>query len=183
MVSDYELIGQGRGYTEVVFENDRFVAFVQEKAISPGQITIIPREKYTIFEMLPSQMLAELSTVIKTVSEAVFETLKCHGTNVLIENGISAGQDQPVLSIHIIPRFTDDGLPLDWEAKQIEEYDMEDAMVHLTSNKIRLGDVVEQIKIEHPQTLKIKQASDVICRTTRVNEILLKRGGKLKISN
>mgnify|MGYP006448831795 FL=1 len=59
MVSDYELIGQGRGYTEVVFENDRFVAFVQEKAISPGQITIIPREKYTIFEMLPSQMLAE----------------------------------------------------------------------------------------------------------------------------
>jgi len=51
------------------------------------------------------------------------------------------------------------------------------------SNKIRLGDVVEQIKIEHPQTLKIKQASDVICRTTRVNEILLKRGGKLKISN
>ncbi|MBT4446732.1 HIT family protein [archaeon] len=140
MVSDYELIGQGRGYTEVVFENDRFVAFVQEKAISPGQITIIPREKYTIFEMLPSQMLAELSTVIKTVSEAVFETLKCHGTNVLIENGISAGQDQPVLSIHIIPRFTDDGLPLDWEAKQIEEYDMEDAMVHLTSNKIRLGD-------------------------------------------
>ncbi|RZD31827.1 MAG: valine--tRNA ligase [uncultured DHVE6 group euryarchaeote] len=51
------------------------------------------------------------------------------------------------------------------------------------SNKIRLGDTVDQIKIEHPQTLKIKQASDVICRTTRVNEILLKRGGKLKITN
>ncbi len=50
------------------------------------------------------------------------------------------------------------------------------------SKKIRLGDSVEKITIEHPQTLKIKQAADVICRTARIGEITLKRGGKLKIT-
>ena len=139
MTSDYELIQKGEGYAQIVYDDDHFIAFVQEKAIVPGQITIIPRVKYTIFEMLPSGMLGALSTVVKKVSEAVFETLQCHGTNVLIENGISAGQDQPVMSVHVIPRFTEDGIGLEWEAKQLEAFDMDDAMAHLTMNKIKLG--------------------------------------------
>ncbi|MAG60531.1 hypothetical protein CL619_01970 [archaeon] len=142
MTSDYELIGQGKGYAQVVYEDKHFVAFVQEKAIAPGQITIIPRTKYTILEMFPSQLLSELFTVIKKVSEAVFETLKCHGTNVLVENGVSAGQDQPVMSVHVIPRFTDDGIPLEWEPKQLEEFDMDDALSQLTAAAITLGEDV-----------------------------------------
>jgi histidine triad (HIT) family protein len=159
MVSDYELIGQGRGYAEIVYEDDQFVAFVQEKALVAGQITIIPREKYTIFEMLPSQMLAKLSSIVKTVSEAVFETLKCHGTNILIENGISAGQDQPVMSVHVIPRFSDDAIALEWEAKKLEEFDMEDAIVHLTENKIQLG---EDIVVSDKDEPKVADGVEVV---------------------
>ena len=140
MASDYELIGSGKGYAQIVYEDKHFVAFVQEKAIVAGQITIIPRSKYTILEMLPSQLLSALFTVVKKVSEAVFETLKCHGTNVLIENGVAAGQDQPVMSVHVIPRFTDDGIPLEWEAKKLEEYDMDDALTQLSAAKLTLGD-------------------------------------------
>ena len=142
MVSDYELIGQGKGYAQIVYEDEQFVAFIQEKAIVPGQITIIPRTKYTIFEMLPSQLLLKLNKIVKSVSEAVFETLKCHGTNVLIENGISAGQDQPVMSVHVIPRFNDDGIALEWEAQKLEEFDMDDALSQLTANALTLGDDV-----------------------------------------
>lgn len=142
MASDYELIGQGKGYAQIVYEDKHFVAFVQEKAIVPGQITIIPRTKYTILEMLPSSLMPALATVVKKVSEAVFETLQCHGTNVLIENGISAGQDQPVMSVHIIPRFTDDGIALEWEPQQLEEFAMDDALSQLTAANITLGEDV-----------------------------------------
>ncbi len=157
MVSDYELIGQGKGYAEIVYEDDHFVAFIQEKAIVPGQVTIIPRVKYTILEMLPSQLLPALSTVVKTVSEAIFETLKCHGTNVLIENGISSGQDQPVFSVHVIPRFTDDKVPLEWEPKQLEEFDMDDSMKKLSSSEIKLGD---DVVADGPDSTEVEDSED-----------------------
>lgn len=142
MVSDYELIGKGKGYAQIVYEDDNFVAFIQEKPIVPGQVTIIPRVKYTILEMLPSNLLPALSMVVNKVSQSVFETLKCHGTNVIIENGVAAGQDQPVMSVHVVPRFTEDGVPLEWEPKQLEEFDMDDAMSQLSSGKLTLGDDV-----------------------------------------
>ncbi len=170
MVSDYELIGAGKGYAQIVYEDEHFVAFVQEKAITPGQITIIPRSKYTILEMLPSQLLPALFTVVKKVSEAVFETLKCHGTNVLIENGISAGQDQPVMSVHVIPRFTDDGIPLEWEPKQLEEYDMDDALVQLTAAKVTLG---ADIVADGPEATKdqdLNDSEDMTGKTLPVKE-------------
>lgn len=170
MVSDYELIGAGKGYAQIVYEDEHFVAFVQEKAITPGQITIIPRSKYTILEMLPSQLLPALFTVVKKVSEAVFETLKCHGTNVLIENGISAGQDQPVMSVHVIPRFTDDGIPLEWEPKQLEEYDMDDALVQLTAAKVTLGADIVANGPEATKDQDLNDSEDMTGKTLPVKE-------------
>ena len=48
----------------------------------------------------------------------LFELLKVHGTNIIMKNGIAAGQMISHASIHIIPRRSDDGLKLDWDLKQ-----------------------------------------------------------------
>ena len=48
----------------------------------------------------------------------LFELLKAHGTNIIIQNGSVSGQTIPHFCINIIPRRTDDGLKLDWDMKQ-----------------------------------------------------------------
>ncbi len=132
MVRDkYSLIVAGKEKAEIVYEDELFLAFVSEEAYAPGQITIIPKEKYTIFEMVPDAILTKLGAVVKLVSSAVFDSLKCHGTNVLIENGISAGQDVPYFSVVVLPRYQGDGLDFEWSGEEMEEFDLENAFLQL----------------------------------------------------
>ena len=52
------------------------------------------------------------------MSIILFELLKVHGTNIIINNGVPAGQKIPHISIDILPRRTEDNLKLDWTLKQ-----------------------------------------------------------------
>ena len=128
---NFSLIVEGKEEAQIVYEDDLFLAFITEEALAPGQVTIIPKEKYTIFEMVPNSVLAKLAIVIKVVSSGVFESLQCHGTNLLIENGVSAGQEVPYFSLQVVPRFENDGIDLDWEGEELEEFDMENVMMQL----------------------------------------------------
>ncbi|MFC1741941.1 HIT domain-containing protein, partial [Nanoarchaeota archaeon] len=53
----------------------------------------------------------------------------CEGTNILISNGIEAGQEVPHVSLHIIARKTGDGLSFDWTPKPLT--DQETAAVEI----------------------------------------------------
>ena len=131
MRDQYSQIVAGKEEAQIVYEDDLFLAFIAEEALAAGQVTIIPKEKYTIFEMVPDTVLAKLGSVIKIVSSAVFESLQCHGTNVLIENGVCAGQEVPYFSVQVIPRFQGDGVALDWKGEELSDFDMENMMVQL----------------------------------------------------
>jgi diadenosine tetraphosphate (Ap4A) HIT family hydrolase len=52
--------------------------------------------------------------VANKISSVLFEKLNCHGTNILIQNGVGAGQINPRFSINVIPRFENDKLKLEW---------------------------------------------------------------------
>ena len=59
-----------------------------------------------------------ITAAANKVSMVLFEILKVHGTNVIINNGVTAGQKIPHFCIDILPRRTDDNLKLDWTLKQ-----------------------------------------------------------------
>ena len=56
---------------------------------------------------------------------ALFEALGCQGTNIVIANGIAAGQSVPHFGIEVVPRIADDKVGLSWEGKQLSEDDFE----------------------------------------------------------
>jgi diadenosine tetraphosphate (Ap4A) HIT family hydrolase len=47
--------------------------------------------------------------------------LGAEGTNIMINEGVPAGQRHAHAMIHIIPRKKDDGLNFEWPQKQIPE--------------------------------------------------------------
>lgn len=110
---------------EVLYEDNEVVVVVKDTALIPGQITVLPKEHYTILEMIPDNILRKCSVIANKVSMAIFESLGCHGTNIVVQNGTSAGQLVPHFAVEVIPRRENDAINLQWKPKQLMEEEME----------------------------------------------------------
>jgi diadenosine tetraphosphate (Ap4A) HIT family hydrolase len=105
----------------ILFENEDIIVMLAIEPAVNGHIQIFPKEHRTIFEHLEDKLLAKIIDAANKISMILFEVLKIHGTNIIINNGVSAGQKIPHFSIDVIPRRNDDGLKLDWDLKQASE--------------------------------------------------------------
>ncbi|HLC81776.1 MAG TPA: HIT family protein [Candidatus Nanoarchaeia archaeon] len=110
---------------QIVASSEDVVIAVKDKVAVLGQITIFPKEHFTIMELVPEPVLQQCLILANKASTAIFETLGSQGTNVLIRNGLGAGQDVPHFGIEVIPRKEDDGLNLRWEPRPLSEDEIE----------------------------------------------------------
>jgi diadenosine tetraphosphate (Ap4A) HIT family hydrolase len=147
----------------ILFEDDVAIIVVRDLVVTPGQISIIPKEHTTIFEMVPDDVLKRCVTLANKVSIAVFDGLGSQGTNILINNGLGAGQKVPHFAIEIIPRQETDGVNLQWEPKQLMEDEMEMTFSKLTEE-------AKNISKEKPA----KQESEVVKEEKGKDNYLLK---------
>jgi len=102
----------------ILFENDKIVIMLAVEPAVNGHIKIFSKEHYTIIEQTPDEIVNALVAAANKISMVLFEVLKVHGTNIIINNGVPAGQKIPHISLDILPRRTDDNLKLDWALKQ-----------------------------------------------------------------
>ena len=116
---------------DILYEDEQIVVAIKDLAITPGQITIFPKEHFTILEMIPEEILKKCVMAANKISIAIFESLGSQGTNIMIQNGLGAGQKVPHFSIEVVPRVENDGLNLQWEPKQLAEDEMETAFMTL----------------------------------------------------
>ncbi|MFT4309108.1 MAG: HIT family protein [Candidatus Woesearchaeota archaeon] len=84
-----------------------------------GEILIVPKNHYTIFEQIPAIELHEMGILSKYLGAALFEAFSCTGTNIMISNGTSSGQLVAHTAIRIIPRKDIGELDTGWEPVSI----------------------------------------------------------------
>lgn len=108
----------------MIYEDDLVFAFLNEKPASDAHIVVIPKEHFPILELIPDQTFQQIFKVANRLSVAVFDTMKVGGTNIVIANGVAAGQTIPHASLHIIPRNENDGLNFEWQPKQLTQEEM-----------------------------------------------------------
>lgn len=113
-----EIVEEQRG---ILYENDDLVVAVRDNVLTPGQITVFPKEHQPILETVSDEILKKCSIVANKVSIAAFESMGGKGTNIIIKNGLGAGQDVPHFGIEVIPRQEEDRLQLTWEGKPMAE--------------------------------------------------------------
>ena len=119
-------IVEGKIPSEKVYEDDKFLAFLDIMPANKGHTLIIPKEHYMVFEDMPKELLKEYSLLLQKISKVVFETLKADGYNIQQNNYPAGGQVVPHVHFHIIPRFSDDGFTFDWEKKKYEDGEMQE---------------------------------------------------------
>ncbi|MBI2146432.1 HIT family protein [Candidatus Woesearchaeota archaeon] len=139
----------------VICAEQDVIAAVRETAVTPGQIIVFPRQHFTIFEIVPDPILQKCVFIANKIGMAVFDSLGAAGTNILIQNGIGAGQTAPHFALDIIPRRENDTLPLQWKPQQLMEEEMDTAFIEL-KEQIDKGFVTDTPKeIPAPKKEKI----------------------------
>jgi histidine triad (HIT) family protein len=124
MACKYCEIIEGKKGVAKLYEDDRVVAFLAGQPATIGHIVVAPKKHLPILEALDDDDVEHAFKIANKVSVAVFEAIKSEGTNIMIHNGIEAGQEVPHFSINIITRKTGDGLMFDWAPKQLDEQEM-----------------------------------------------------------
>lgn len=99
-----------------VFEDDRALAFMDIMPLNKGHLLIIPKDHYeNIFE-IEDDLYGHLMSLISRMAKAVRKVVEPDGLNIMQLNGRAANQVVPHLHIHIVPRWTEDGLTISaWE--------------------------------------------------------------------
>jgi histidine triad (HIT) family protein len=101
-------IAAGDEPAQVVFEDERTIAFLDTRPLFPGHALLIPRDHHETLADLPADLLEPLFANAQLLSRAIPEAMKKPGSFVAMNNVVS--QSVPHLHVHVVPRKKKDGL-------------------------------------------------------------------------
>ncbi|MFT4261289.1 MAG: HIT domain-containing protein [Candidatus Woesearchaeota archaeon] len=155
-----ETIG-GNVESDVLMEDDDIIIVHPKKNVINGELRIFVTNKYVILEQVPDKLIEKIFQVTNKLSALLFDKLGFQGTNILIQNGEEAGQQEAQFSISIIPRKENDGLNLKWEPKQANPNDLKEVigLIESAENKIKEE---EYIKSKQEKLAKTEPKEDVV---------------------
>lgn len=116
---------EGQVQSRKVYEDDKSIAILDINPCNPGHILLLPKEHYSIMPQLSEEEIAHLFMIAKTISNAVLRSLGVQGTNIIVQNGVAAGQKAQHFMIHIIPRKEGDDINFVLPQKKIPENELE----------------------------------------------------------
>ena len=93
---------------QVVFEDERTLAFLDNRPLFPGHSLLVPREHHETLGDLSDELIGPLFENARLLSVAVPKAMRKPGSFVAINNVVS--QSVPHLHVHVVPRKPKDGL-------------------------------------------------------------------------
>jgi histidine triad (HIT) family protein len=110
--------------SHVVFEDERTLAFLDNRPLFPGHSLLVPRDHHETLAELPVELVGPLFENARLLSVAVSKAMRKPGSFVALNNVVS--QSVPHLHVHVVPRKPKDGLRgFFWPRTK---YDSEDQM-------------------------------------------------------
>jgi histidine triad (HIT) family protein len=98
----------GQILSQIVFEDDVTLAFLDHRPLFPGHCLLVPKTHYETLLDLPTVLFTPMMATAQLLARAVERGLGAHGSFVAINNRIS--QSVSHLHIHVVPRRRKDGL-------------------------------------------------------------------------
>ena len=95
-----------------VYEDDHTLAFLDINPIVAGHTLVVPKNHATDLHEIASDELARTAQSAQQVGHLLTAKLDCEGINLLHATGRAAWQTVFHLHLHVLPRFSDDGLIL-----------------------------------------------------------------------
>ena len=103
-----------------VYEDEHVLAFLDVGPLSKGHTLVIPKECKAHLHELSDDSSAAIGRVLPRLCRAVMQATGATAYNVLQNNGSAAHQVVMHVHFHIIPKFDDAGLGLQWNAGSLD---------------------------------------------------------------
>jgi histidine triad (HIT) family protein len=109
-----------------VYEDKDVLAFLDISPVHKGHALVIPKKHYSDIFDIPEDELKKVISAVKKVSKAVMQAVNADGISINQSNKSAAGQVVMHYHVHIIPRFSNDGLRLwpkgaDYSEKEMQQ--------------------------------------------------------------
>lgn len=104
-----------------IYEDDHVLAFLDIGPLSDGHTLLIPKEPAAHLHELSDESAAALGRILPRLCRAVLSATGARAYNVLQNNGAAAHQVVMHVHFHIIAKFPDAGLGIDWNAGRLDE--------------------------------------------------------------
>jgi histidine triad (HIT) family protein len=112
--------------TEAVtlIEDESVAVKMPRQGFVAGHLILTPKSDAMIVEELEQALLMKMFTLANRLAGMLFEALECDGTNLLIQNGVAAGQVDDTVILHLIPRWEEDDLDFSWSKQEMPESEL-----------------------------------------------------------
>ena len=101
-------IVKGEIPAEKIYEDKKFLAFLDISPATEGHTLIITKEHYENIFDIPRDVLKENIEVAQKIASLLKEKLGAKGINLLNSNNKIAQQEIPHYHLHVIPRYSED---------------------------------------------------------------------------
>tara|TARA_Y100000310_G_scaffold50496_1_gene46495 strand:- start:1386 stop:2114 length:729 start_codon:yes stop_codon:yes gene_type:complete len=118
-------IVSGKVQSKKVYEDDDVIAILDVNPANPGHILIMPKEHYSIMPQIPYEDIEHIFMVTKALSNASLRALEVQGSNIIVANGVAAGQRAQHFMVHLIPRKENDNIQFRVPQKTIPEQELQ----------------------------------------------------------
>ena len=120
-------IVSGKVQSKKIYEDNSSIAILDINPANPGHLLLLPKEHYSIMPQLPEEQITHIFSVAKMLSNSLLRGIEAQGTNIIVANGVEAGQRAHHFMIHLIPRKDNDGLKFELPQNTIDEKTLDNA--------------------------------------------------------
>ncbi len=112
-------IVKGEIPADIIYEDDKTLAFLDISPTNKGHTLVIPKEHYETIMDIPEDLLANVIKTTKKLSIALSKM--SDGISIAQNNKKLAGQIVPHLHFHVMPRYKNDRHKFDWATTKYKE--------------------------------------------------------------
>lgn len=115
--------GEMKSYT--VYEDELVKGILDAFPVSKGHTLIVPKGHYENIYDIPGEVLSHVTMVTQNLAQKYKTIFNPEGINILQANGKIAGQTVFHYHMHLVPRYSDDGLNLWFHRDSKKEINLE----------------------------------------------------------
>ena len=126
------MIGEGKIEAKKVYEDDSLMGVLDIKPANKGHVVLFPKKHYSVTGQMTDEEVNWMFNVANKLGGVVFEGMKAEGTNIILSQGGAAGQAVSHVVVHIIPRWKDDKVQINWEGAAVDENELNEIQQNLS---------------------------------------------------
>lgn len=114
-------ITNGEIPSATILENEDFRVILDVSPATKGHALVIPKGHFENIFDLDEAIASKLFVVAQSVAKAMKIALQCEGLNIVQNNGEIAGQTVNHFHLHLIPRYQDDLMKMEWKHLEVAQ--------------------------------------------------------------